>query len=111
MNDRDRQSLLDIINSANLATDYLAGTTRDEFLTDRILQDAIVRRIEVAGEAARRLSDAARNELDDINWPKVVGMRNIMIHQYDRVNFRLVWETATEMLPELARKLETYLEA
>ncbi|MDY6937714.1 MAG: HepT-like ribonuclease domain-containing protein [Cyanobacteriota bacterium] len=59
MNDRDRQTLLDIINSANLSARYLSGKTQTDFEDDRMLQDAIVRRLEIIGEAATRLSDVA----------------------------------------------------
>lgn len=109
MTDRDRQSLLDIITSAQLATEYLHATDRDAFMCDRALQDAIVRRLEIVGEAARRLSNQACEELDSIRWTQIIGMRNIMIHQYDRVDLRFVWETATQFLPKRAQTLQIYL--
>ena len=74
-----------------------------------MLQDAIVRRLEIVGEAATRLSDEARQTLSHLPWRQIVGMRNIMIHQYDRVDLKLVWDTATQVLPQLARDLASYL--
>lgn len=109
MTDRDYQSLLDIIQSIDLATDYLHNKTQADFQGDRILQDAIVRRIEIVGEAATRLSEQARNEMANIQWRQVIGMRNILIHQYDHVDLPLVWETATQALPQLKQTLQPYL--
>ncbi len=74
-----------------------------------MIQDAIVRRIEIIGEAATRLSQEARDEIDTVPWKQVIGMRNIMIHQYDRVDLQLVWDTATIALPQLARSLQPYV--
>lgn len=99
MTDRDRQSLLDIINSATLVATYLDGKTQSDFNRDRMLQDAIVRRIEIVGEAATRVSPAARDEIEAVPWTQIIGMRNIAIHQYDRVDLQLVWQTVTVALP------------
>ncbi|MBP0001715.1 MAG: DUF86 domain-containing protein [Cyanobacteria bacterium SID2] len=107
--ERDCQSLIDIVHSATLAANYLNGKTQTDFKRDRMIQDAIVRRIEIIGEAATRLSQEARDEIDTVPWKQVIGMRNIMIHQYDRVDLQLVWDTATIALPQLARSLQPYV--
>ncbi|WP_159783669.1 HepT-like ribonuclease domain-containing protein [Sodalinema gerasimenkoae] len=109
MTDRDRQSLRDLITSANLVADYLSGKTQTDFERDRMLQDAIVRRIEIIGEAATRLSPKARNAIATVPWKQIIGMRNIMIHQYDHVDIQLVWDTATVALPQLVRSLQPYV--
>jgi len=109
MTNRDRQSLLDILQCAELVAQYLAGKTEAMFLEDVLLQDAIVRRLEIVGEAARRLSPEARSELSQIDWSGAIGMRNIMIHQYDNLELDTVWDTATLALPELARKIQSIL--
>ncbi|MDY6782484.1 MAG: HepT-like ribonuclease domain-containing protein [Cyanobacteriota bacterium] len=89
---------------------YLNSKTQADFERDRLLQDAIVRRLEIVGEAATRLSDEARQTLEHIPWRQIIGMRNIMIHQYDRVDLQLVRDTATQVLPQLDRDLTPYLE-
>lgn len=109
MTDRDRQSLLDIAYCADLVQQYLSGKTRSELEQDKMLQDAIVRRLEIVGEAARRLSDDARDELSHIRWSQIIGMRNIMIHEYDRVDLDFLWQVATNDLPQLARQLAPHL--
>ena len=109
MTDRDRQSLLDIAYCADLVQQYLSGKTRPELEQDRMLQDAIVRRLEVVGEAARRLSDEARNELSHIPWSQIIGMQDIILHQGDRIDLDFLWQVATNDLPQLTRQLAPHL--
>jgi uncharacterized protein with HEPN domain len=110
MTDRDRQSLLDIIHCADLVRQYLDGKTFSDLEDSTILQDAIVRRLEIVGEASRRLSDEARCEMNHINWSRVIGMRNIMIHQYEQIDLETVWDTATQTLPRLIEQITPYLD-
>jgi uncharacterized protein with HEPN domain len=103
---RDAAALLDILLSARLAREYVAGTTWEAFVADRQRQDAVVRRLEVVGEAARRVSAAGRATLPGLPWHPMVGMRNRMIHEYDRVDLAVVWETLQRDLPPLIVALE-----
>jgi uncharacterized protein with HEPN domain len=103
---RDAASLLDILLSARLARAYVAGKTWEAFVADRQCQDAVVRRLEVLGEAARRVSVGARAALPGLPWRQMVGMRNRMIHEYDRVDLAVVWETVSRHLPPLITALE-----
>jgi len=106
---RDREYLTDIPNAARLAIEYSAGKTESEFEADMLVQDAVIRRLEVIGEAARRVSDTTREAMPDSPWSAIVGMRNIMIHRYDDVDARIVWSTMRESLPPLITVLEQYL--
>lgn len=110
MQDRDRQSLFDIVNSAQIALEYVSERTKADVLGDRMAQDALVRRLEIIGEAATRLSDEARDELSHISWRSIIGMRNTMIYEYDRVEVETVWDTVTKVLPDFIRQLEPYLD-
>jgi uncharacterized protein with HEPN domain len=107
---RDRQYLRDILEAAKLARSYVAEKTLDEFLADTQCQDAVIRRLEIVGEAARRLSDSTRSARPDLPWRKMIGMRNIMIHGYDAVDLSVVWDTAQRELPTLIAALEPLLE-
>lgn len=106
---RDDVCLLDILDSAKTAADYVAGKTREEFLADRQCQDAVIRRLEIIGEAARRLSDETREAHPDLPWRELLGQRNILIHKYDDVDFAIVWETVQKDLPALIAYLEPLL--
>ena len=103
---RDSVYLLDILESARLAVQYLVGMTPQEFLANAEKQDAVVRRIEIIGEAAGRVSPETRSQLDKMPWSSMKAMRNLMIHQYDVVDMAIVWDTVQRDLPPLIRELE-----
>ncbi|WP_204105482.1 MULTISPECIES: DUF86 domain-containing protein [Spirulina sp. CCY15215] len=97
---RDKASLLDINHAGQLVLQFAEGLTREELETDLVKQSAIFYQIEVMGEATKRLSQEFRDAHPDIPWKKTAGMRDILIHQYDRVNFDLVWNAIQHSIPE-----------
>ncbi|MBM4038071.1 MAG: DUF86 domain-containing protein [Planctomycetes bacterium] len=107
---RDATYLADILDSARLAISYLAGVEYPRFAADVQLQDSVIRRLEIIGEAARRCSDETQCLWPDLPWRDMIGMRNVMIHQYDSVDLSIVWRTVQHNLPELVRDLERILE-
>lgn len=104
--ERDLQSLLDILQSAQIATNYLAGRSRDELETDLQLQDAIIRRLLIIGEASRRVSETTRQTLSTVPWTAINGMRNRLVHEYEEVDLDIVWSTVINSLPALIEELE-----
>ena len=72
---------------------------------DLLVQDAVVRRLTIVGEAATRLSAAARRKLAGIAWQTIIGMRNVVVHQYDKVILERIWMTATDDVPRLEQVL------
>jgi uncharacterized protein with HEPN domain len=84
----------------------LAGVDRPAFDESELLQDAVIRNIEVIGEAAKHVSAATRRHLDQIDWKAVCGMRDILIHGYAEVNLDIVWRIATIRCPALRAILE-----
>jgi uncharacterized protein with HEPN domain len=103
---RDPQYFLDILQAAKLALSYVAGKTQEEFLDNTLCQDAVIRRLEIIGEAARRLSREARTALPGLTWNAMIGMRNILIHEYDDVDLHIVWDTVRHDLPALIKIIE-----
>lgn len=103
---RDPQYLLDIVEAAKLAVRYVAGKTQEEFLHETLCQDAVIRRLEIIGEAARRLSPEARTSLPELTWNAMIGMRNLLIHEYDDVDLSIVWDTVRIDLPALINAIE-----
>ena len=102
---RDREYLLDVPWAATLASRYLRGIDNAKFLEDFQLQDAVVRRLEIVGEATTRLSEETRAMDAGIPWPKMIAMRNHLIHRYDNIDLDVVWQTATGDLPVLITRL------
>ena len=101
--------LLDMLNSARQALGYVKGKTKRSFLGDEECQDAVVRRLEIIGEAARQMPKTARDDIPEIPWEDVIGLRNVVIHQYTGVDMDLIWETLKKDLPRLVEILERKL--
>lgn len=106
---RDVEALLDILTSARIAIGYAAGLTIEDFLDDLQAQDSIIRRLEIIGEAARRLSDDGRRLLPGVPWADVIGLRNVVIHQYDAIDLFAIWETVKSDLSPLVEAIEPLL--
>lgn len=85
---------------------YMEGVERDAFLNDSMAQDAVIRQLEVLGEAASQLSDETRDQYDSVPWQDITGMRNKLIHGYFGVDIDVVWRTVQEDLPRLKQQLE-----
>jgi uncharacterized protein with HEPN domain len=79
----------------------VAGRTRADLDTDRMLLFALVRAVEIIGEAASRLSDETRSAAPAVPWPRIVSMRNRLIHVYFDIDHDVLWKTATEEIPQL----------
>jgi uncharacterized protein with HEPN domain len=90
-----------ILNSINRILDYISGKDREAFEADLITQDAVVRQLEVIGEATKRISKELRSKHPDIPWADMAGMRDVLIHDYIDVDLGVVWKTASENIPDL----------
>lgn len=95
-----------MLEAARTARGYIGSKTRDEFLKDQQCRDAVVRCIEVIGEAAGRLSGECQAELPHIPWKNIINMRNRLIHAYYDINLNTVWSTVADDLPPLIVSLE-----
>jgi len=98
-----------MLRSARLVDQYAAGVTYEYFDAHIEKQDAIIRRIELIGEAANQISEAARVSLPDIDWRRIIGMRHFVVHQYRDIDLDVVWRVVTEHVPQLIRELERIL--
>ncbi len=103
---RDPEYLTDIVSSARLILTYVEGVRREQFIRDTRLQDSVIRRIEIIGEAVRRLSSEFREQHPNVPWRAMMGMRNRMIHGYDDIDMDVVWDTAQDSIPRLLSMIE-----
>lgn len=107
---RDEKAYLaDMLESARVAADYIAGMTFEQFERDQRTQDAVVRRLEIIGEGARKILPDTRDTLPQIPFDEIVRMRNKMLHVYWRTDLRIIWETVVKDLPELIAILDDIL--
>ena len=97
----DRIYIDHILNSINRILDYIAGKDRESFEDNLVTQDAVVRQLEIIGEATKRVSKDFRSNHPDIPWSDMAGMRDVLIHDYIDVDFGVVWKTASEDIPRL----------
>ena len=99
-----------ILDAIDIIEDYLKGRSYEEFKNNRMLQDAVIREIEIIGEATKNLSAEFRDKYPEIPWRQMAGMRDKLIHGYFGVDLGAVWDTATKDIPSLKEKLREILE-
>lgn len=104
---RDRQFLLDILQSAELIVTYTEQCTKAEFLENVQLQDAVIRGLLVIAEAAKRVSEETQQRFSNIAWQEINGMRNRLVHEYDDVNLNIVWDVVQFEIPVLIQELKS----
>ena len=96
-------------DSAREAMGFVGPRTRDDFSKDRMLALAVLKSVEIIGEAASKVSDESRKELPELAWKEMVGIRHRLVHGYFDIDFDRVWNTVRDDLPELAKRLEAFL--
>ena len=89
--------------------EYDEGVTKPEFLKNRMLQDALIRKLEIIGEAVKNISTNTRNKYPNVPWKEIAGMRDKVIHHYSRVDLDIVWKTSTNLVPRLKPEIEKIL--
>jgi uncharacterized protein with HEPN domain len=94
---------------AREATDLVAGKARGDLDADRVLALALVRLLEIVGEAANRVPAQERDRHPAVPWSQVIGLRNRLIHAYDHVDLDILWEILTRHLPALVAELDAIL--
>lgn len=108
-NVRNSAALLDMINAIQQIQKFIQSETYEEYLNNDLLQRAVERNLEIIGEAVRRITPEFRDVHPEINWSGAVGLRNVIIHQYDRVENETIWQIITTVLPVLLPQLEQLL--
>lgn len=109
MQPRDLSSLADILDAARLAASFVKGIDKDAFDDNLMIQSAVIRQVEIMGEATKRLSEQFRESNPQIPWRNIAGMRDILIHAYDHVDPDEVWNVAQSSIPGLIRQIEELL--
>lgn len=101
----DRIRIQHMIDAAAEAQRFVRGRSRSDLDTDRMLLFALVRAIEIIGEAATRVSAETRAAASDVPWSNIIGMRHHLVHGYQHVNAEIIWKTVMQELPQLLELL------
>ena len=97
--------LQDIWESTLAIEEYIQNLAEDEFYANRQVQDAVIRRLEIIGEAVKNVDDNFRNKYPQIPWKKIAGMRDIIAHEYFGVKLERVWDVVRKDLPNIKQHM------
>jgi uncharacterized protein with HEPN domain len=109
MNPDDRVRLRHMADALAAAMRFIKGRQRTDLDTDEMLLFALVRAIEIVGEAAGRVTAETRGNMPELPWAAIVGMRNRLVHAYFDINRDILWTTVTDAVPDLAERLQAAL--
>jgi uncharacterized protein with HEPN domain len=103
---RDEAYLLDILLAARKIRTFCHGYDAEKFAGDEVMQHAVMRLLQIIGEAARKISPEYKDAHPQIPWTQIIGMRHRLVHEYFRVDVDLVWEAAAGDIPALIPLIE-----
>lgn len=103
---KDMARLWDILDSGRAILSFINGRPFQEFLNDRMLRNAVERNLEIIGEAARRLSQSTRENNPDIPWTAIIGLRNVIAHEYGELRHEKIWRICINRLSERIEQIE-----
>jgi uncharacterized protein with HEPN domain len=108
---RDKDYLEHIQAAIGKIRRFIAGKKEADFMADELVQDAVIRNLEIIGEAVNKLSAELKAAHNDVPWGEISGMRNRLIHGYISVNLLIVWDTVDKVLPEFSAKVKSIQDA
>jgi uncharacterized protein with HEPN domain len=104
-----RVFLEDILTAAVKVEKYTQGLSFDDFMDNDLISDAVIKNILVIGEATKNIPDEIRQKSSGIEWRKMAGMRDMMIHGYFSINYKIVWDVVQNKIPTLKKQVEQLL--
>lgn len=109
MKKSDTVYLHHILDAIEQIETYIAGISYEQFLQERLIQDGVIRQLEIIGEASRNLSSQFRDQHPRIPWRQIIGLRNRVIHAYFDINLDIIWEVTQNDVPTLKNAMESFI--
>jgi uncharacterized protein with HEPN domain len=109
VDEKDKAYLWDMLDAAFAIQEFVKGKMWADYQSNRMMRAAVERKLEIIGEAARRLSEATREAHPQIPWRAIVGQRNVLAHEYDEVLDEAIWAIATRRVPALIAAVKRIL--
>lgn len=106
----ERMYLQDIEQSCTKILRFTRGFSRSDLLSDERTYDAVIRNLEIIGEAAKHISDDLRAKLPTVEWRKIAGMRDMLAHVYFGIDNDILWDVVKNKIPKLAKSVSTLLD-
>ena len=100
-----RAYLKDILDSIKKIEKYTKGLFFDKFANDELIQDGVVRNLEIIGEAVKNIPEDIKSEYPAIDWKKIAGLRDILVHAYFGIDIEIVWDVVKNKIPDLEQSI------
>lgn len=103
---RSEVLFLHIFQAQMMITQYVHGMRKSDFLKDQKTQDAVIRQLEIIGEAVKHLPESTKRQAEHITWRQIAGMRDVLIHEYFGVDLEIIWKVVKQDLPKFVRAVQ-----
>ena len=106
----DKLYLIHVAECIERIESYVSATDKEEFMTSSLLQDAVIRNLQIMAESTQRLSDRLKENQGEIDWYKIAGFRNVLVHDYLGVDVESIWNIVEKELPALKKAVSKMLD-
>ena len=106
----DKLYLIHISECIERIESYVSGTDKEAFMASSLVQDAVIRNLQIMAESTQRLSDRLKEDHDEIDWYKIAGFRNVLVHDYLGVDVQRVWNIIENEIPALREAIRKMLD-
>lgn len=103
--------LKDILASARKIMNYVGSKSRKDFAKDQMLIDAVIRNLEIIGEAVKKIPANVKQKHSEIEWKKIAGLRDILIHEYFGIDYDVLWDIVRNKVPQLKEQISLVLKS